>query len=256
LQGVEIHTAWLMRKYLSQAKIKDFADLDKSKRIREVKKYRNSELLRLQKRAKTKQYHNVKKFYRKSEEYIHLTHSQRVQFVLDLAALVSKWGFARLFAECIDKIHFDPARTSSSIDEQAFEQVVSRYEQYLSAIDVLKGTDRNYALLIHDNNPTASAQLTDLMKRFHDKGTFWTRIENIIETPLFVDSRLTGLVQIADLAAYALRRYVENDEEELFNLIFERADKRDGRIVGVRHFSDEDCECKICKAHTSKKASS
>ena len=53
------------------------------------------------------------------------------------------------------------------------------------------------------------------MKRFHQQGTLWTEIKHIIETPLFVDSQLTSLVQIADPCAYSLRRYLENSETEL-----------------------------------------
>jgi hypothetical protein len=62
---------------------------------------------------------------------------------------------------------------------------------------------------------------------------------------------LTGMVQIADLCAYSLRRYLENGEEELFELIFERADRKEGIVVGVRHFSDASCSCRICIAHRS-----
>jgi hypothetical protein len=81
---------------------------------------------------------------------------------------------------------------------------------------------------------------------FHRKGTLWTRIKNIIETPLFVDSRLTSLVQASNLCSYALRRYLENREDYLFKNIFKIADKKDDRIVGIRHFSSEDCDCVIC----------
>lgn len=73
----------------------------------------------------------------------------------------------------------------SSVDEQAFEQVVSRFEQYLQNISMGKKT--NHGLLIHDNNQTVALKHTMLMKDFHNKGTLWTSIKNIIETPLFVD---------------------------------------------------------------------
>ncbi len=86
------------------------------------------------------------------------------------------------------------------------------------------------------------------MIRFHDAGTLWTKVKNIIETPLFVDSKLTAMVQIADLCSYALRRYLENDETNLFNNIYSRADRKDGRVVGVRHFSEKNCSCLICKS--------
>ena len=88
-----------------------------------------------------------------------------------------------------------------------------------------------------------------LMQKFHTSGTLWTNIEKIIETPLFVDSHLTSMVQMADTCSYALRRYLENDEAELFDLVFQRADRKDGVVVGVRHFTKPECLCKICKGH-------
>jgi hypothetical protein len=104
-------------------------------------------------------------------------------------------------------------------------------------------------LLIHDNNETVAKKHTDLMKQFHQKGTMWTNLKAIIETPLFVDSQLTSMVQIADVCAYALRRYLENDETELFDLIFQKADTKDGVVVGIRHYTNQRCKCKICISH-------
>jgi hypothetical protein len=103
-------------------------------------------------------------------------------------------------------------------------------------------------MIIHDNNPTVSKKLTDLMMRFHEKGTLWTKVKNIIETPLFVDSKLTAMVQIADLCSYSLRRYLERSETDLFSNIYARADRKDGVVVGVRHYSDRNCSCSICQS--------
>ena len=168
--------------------------------------------------------------------------------IQDIATCIGNWGYARLFAECVDKIYFNPERTAQTAEEQAFEQVVSRFEQYLESIRG-DGDGPNYALLIHDNNETVSKRHSLLMKQFHKSGTLWTTIRNIIETPLFVDSSLTDMVQIADLCGYALRRYCENGEEELFRLIFPRADRKYGKAVGVRHFSEKSCKCLICEDH-------
>ncbi len=87
------------------------------------------------------------------------------------------------------------------------------------------------------------------MKSFHKGGTLWTKVQNIIETPLFVDSELTSMVQLADVCAYSLRRYLEKKETHLFNEVFKIADKKDGKVVGVRHFSAPSCACLICSAH-------
>lgn len=248
LADAEIHTAWLLRRFLEQRRVPDFDDLSHSQRRHEVEKLRRSELLRLQAQQNSRPYRQAKKNYKHTADYIHLTFDERRRFVLEIADCVSRWGFARLFAECIDKVHFDPVRTARSVDEQAFEQVISRYEQYLQAIST-DPTRKTLGVVIHDNNETVARKHTELMRSFHRSGTLWTSIENIIETPLFVDSQLTGMVQIADLCAYGLRRYLENNEAEIFNKIFERADRRRGLTVGVRHFTHDSCVCDICGAH-------
>jgi hypothetical protein len=57
------------------------------------------------------------------------------------------------------------------------------------------------------------------------------------------------MVQIADLCAFSLRRYIENGETDLFNRVFNRADRFQNRVVGVRHFTERGCDCRICQSH-------
>jgi hypothetical protein len=208
---------------------------------------RKAELLRLQRSGNPSLYKQTRKNYQKTEDYVHLSYDERRKLILEIADCVSCWGFARIFAECVDKIHFDPARTPQTVDEQSFEQIVSRFEQYLQIIE--RTGQPCFGILIHDNNETVAQKHTEMMKRFHQNGTLWTKVKNIIETPLFVDSQLTSMVQIADVCGYSLRRYLENGEEELFDLIFQRADRKDNIVVGIRHFTKPDCTCKICSAH-------
>lgn len=247
LENQEIHTAWILRNYIEQSRIPNFSSLESSKRRYEVEKKRKSELIRLQRSGNSRQYRQTKKNYKKTSGYVHLTRIERKQLIAEIASCVSNWGFARLFAECIDKIHFDPSRCLQDIDSQAFEQIVSRFEKYLENIGGYQAGC--FGLLIHDNNETVARKHTKLMKSFYRKGTLWTTVKNIIETPLFVDSELTSLVQIADLCSYSLRRYLENGESELFNHIFNRADRKGEIVVGVRHFTDPSCSCAICQHH-------
>ena len=232
----------MMRAYLEQQQINGFESMNAARRRSEVRKRRTAELLRLQK-VDNKRYKQTKKNYKKTEAYAHLTHYERRQAVTDIARLVSGWGVVRLFAECIDKVHFDPFLANTTVHEQAFEQVVSRFELYL------QNTQSGYGLLVHDNNQTVAKRHTELMKTFLRKGTLWTQVEHVIETPMFVDSQLTSMVQLADLCAYSLRRYLENSETELFDLVFERADRVGDTSVGVRHFTNPSCACKICASH-------
>lgn len=248
LDQEEIHIAFMLRKYIEQSKIPDFEKMDYATRHYEVQKIRNTELLALQRSQKSAQLKQTKINNKKTEAYIHLTYNERLAVVTTIADRIGSWGFARLFAECIDKIHFNPVRSVRSISEQSFEQVVSRFEHYLELTQ--KGCKFDiYGMLIHDNNPTVARKHTELMKQFYTNGTLWTSIQKIIETPLFVDSQLTSMIQAADVCAYALRRYLENQEDNLFDRIFPRADRRGDRVEGVRHFTNDKCNCKICMTH-------
>lgn len=246
LADAEIHTAWLLRRLVEQDKIPDFEQLDRPTRRAAVERYRAGELLRLRRLKSARPHNQAKKNYRHTAEYVHLTLAERRSLVLELAQCVSGWEFAVVFAEAIDKLHFDSARAGGrTIGEQAFEQIVSRFEQFLTR-DARPDT---YGVLVHDNNQTVAKKHTDLMHRFHAEGTLWAKIKQIAETPLFVDSRLTRLVQIADLCSYALRRYHENGEEELLGVVRDRAHHFNKRAVGIRHYSALTCECLICIAH-------
>ena len=244
LERAEIHTAWILRPYSEQRSIPQFESLSPERRRAEVERMRRAELSRL-KKSGSKRYSQLQKDYKRTAAYIHLTLPERRQFILEIAQLIGDWGEARLFAECIDKLHFDPQIARTSVEEQAFEQVLSRFEQFLH------NRRHDYGLLVHDNNPTVARRHTDLMRRFLDSGTVWTNIERVIETPMFVDSQLTSMVQLADLVAYALRRYLENGEEELFDLVFQRADRIGSATVGIRHFTTLNCPCKICASHSA-----
>lgn len=248
LADAEIHVAWMMRAYREQDQILDFAAMDRPRRRAMVNSQRTTTLHQLLKAKNPKLYRQTKKNFAQTAAYTHLTRAERATLIVELAACIANWGFARLFAECVDKAHFAAQVRGKTVDEQAFEQIVSRFEQYLQNMGRPLSETR-YGLLIHDNNQTVARRHTELMKRFHANGTLWTGIRSLIETPLFVDSQLTGMIQVADLCGYALRRYLENGETALFDPIFQRADRVGPTVVGVRHFTRLSCTCRICAAH-------
>ena len=244
LRDAEIHTGWMLRPYVEQHSIPEFELMDRTQRHREVSVIRSARLSQL-KRVSAKNHREAKRNFEKTAAYIHLSHAERRQAVHDVARLFGSWGQTRIFAECIDKSSFVSNPKGNNIQESAFEQIVSHFERYL------QDSNTGYGILIHDNNPTVARRHTDLMRRFLDSGTVWTNIERVIETPMFVDSQLTSMVQLADLVAYALRRYLENGEEELFDLVFQRADRIGSATVGIRHFTTLNCPCKICASHSA-----
>lgn len=105
-----------------------------------------------------------------------------------------------------------------------------------------------FGMLVSDNNEDVNTKLTRLMRTFYDDGAFWRDINNIIETPLFVDSKLTSMIQVADLISYVVRRFFDNGEHVFFDVIYPRIDRAGPALVGGRHYTPyESCRCRVCR---------
>ena len=243
LAEAEIHTAWLLRRIIEQERIPDFDKLSWDQRRSAVDRLRAAELIRLR-NLNAKAHRQTKKNHQHTSAYVHLTDTEHRNLVVDVATLVSTWDHCVLFAEAINKLHLDPTNTAEQFPNRRSSSWSHGSIRFLRWI-APRGRSAFWCTTIIRPSPTS----TESMREFHHQGTLWSKIGHIAETPLFVDSKLTRMVQIADLCSYALRRYVENDEQDLLKLIFSRAHKYEGRAVGVRHFTDMHCQCLICKAH-------
>lgn len=263
----EVHVAWMCRTYHEQTCIENFEKLsaeerrlavkaERAKFINTRKKEAKAEKDETKKRKILKTISDAKKLFNKTEAYTHLTETERRQFVRDLAEIVGRWKDVRIFAEIIDKSNYTPPAHSLTPTTQAFEQVVLRIEKFLEKKSSWRHNTRG--ILIYDNNPSVASQLTLNMKNYFKKGTFLSSVKHLVEVPLFIDSSFSGMVQIADLCAYALRRYVEFNEKELVDLISPRFDKkpRTHHILGVRHYtSNTECQCIFPHKHPRKEIS-
>jgi hypothetical protein len=90
--------------------------------------------------------------------------------------------------------------------ELAFEELCSRFDLLLKRI-YHQEKDPQRGLLIIDNT-TRETSLRELAVNFRRKGTRWRNLHNLTEVPLFMDSRASRLMQLADHVAYAtFRRY-------------------------------------------------
>jgi hypothetical protein len=239
----EIHTAWIARRYPEQERIAGFEQMDATARRNAVLRERKIDLGKAGLKGR-KAVELLSKNYRKTVHYIHLTHKERHVVLRTLADLIGTWGDAVLFADAQQKAAHPAAMSDERILEFAFEQVVSRFHHYLERRDVTPG------ILVQDRNDTAADRLTRLARRYHERGTPWASYTRIVETPLFVDSCLTSMVQLADLCAYATRRFFENNETDLFNRIYPRFHRQGAKLVGLRHFTGKGaCGCIVCKDH-------
>jgi len=251
LEGKEIHTAWMARKYLEQKRVDNFQNLDYEARRLAVLKEREKELRIAVEKAfagiiSEKSLRSKRKNYKNTVDYIHLTFDERQTALNELADLIGSWSDCRLFAEAVDK---SCCSDDHSVFKESFTQVVTRFQAFLVNYGRYSGQALK-GLVVQDDNKTEAKRLTRLMKSLYKEGTFWRDIDNIIETPLFVDSSLTEMVQMADLCAYATRRFFEYNNTQLFNKIYPRFDRAGNLVVGIRHYTGfKICACKVCQDH-------
>ena len=246
LQGAEIHTGWMTRRYLEQERIPNFELMGVAERREAVQRTRDESLVRKAALRGPARVQEDRKNFKKTAPYIHLTLAERREVLRQIAGTVALWDDCRLFAECTDKQSFRGLAPRVPPFEEGFTQVVTRFHRFLEEL-----APPEQGLLVQDNNQTMASRLTDLMRVFHGEGTRWiTEVRLIVETPLFVDSQLTSMVQVADVCAYATRRYCEKRETELFDPIFPKFHQVGTRAVGVRHYTGtRQCTCRICSAH-------
>jgi hypothetical protein len=260
LAGEELHTAWLLRKYLEQSKIDGFDAMSWDERRSQAARLRVAEIHRVRKLGIAKRNAQLKKVYRHTAPYIHLTFDERSRLAVEIAKAIASWEWAVLIASCIDKSFFLTKRDPDQVNTFAFSRVILQFAQFLEDAEgfgSIGGEDarqiasrHEYGLVIHDNNPTVALKHTQQMRQIRKH--LQTNIDRIIETPLFVDSGLTHMIQLADLWGYSLRRYVENSETNLFSTLHSKKETVIGETrfpisrSSVHHFAEPSCLCMIC----------
>lgn len=120
--------------------------------------------------------------------------------------------------------------------ERAFEQLCRRFDDFLFD-DFLKqlylsqqqrkhghnhvSLDAQRGLMIFDDSAMETT-LQGLARQFRHAEHSTGPLRNITEVPLFVDSRATRLVQLADLIAYSVFRYVERGDAQFLDVFRHR----------------------------------
>jgi len=132
----------------------------------------------------------------------------------------------------------------------AFEEICNRFDLRLRRIHSRskgQAEEKHRGLVIMDKSHYEST-LQNLAQGFRESGTRWGKLRNLAEVPLFVDSRMSRIIQLADLAAWAIWRRYEQDDTGYFDRIVSRFDTEGGVIHGLVHYKprEEQCHCPAC----------
>jgi hypothetical protein len=156
------------------------------------------------------------------------------------AALRGRWA---LFGAAVNKAAVSPRDPV----EVAFEQVVSRFDQFLNRQRVSGQSQRGLIVL---DRSTRETRLQDLATTFRREGHQWGLLRNVVDVPFFVDSRATRAIQYADLVTYAIWRKFEHGDSSLFDPLRSGFDQVGGTVHGLFHerFAGPRCDCPYCES--------
>lgn len=244
LAAAEVHAGWMARRYLEQEHIADFENLSRDERRTLAEKEHSNRVALAIAAGELKKAARQRKDFRRIRPYLHLTRLERDEFLEKAADLLGSWGDVTLFGESIDKSAGLARAFRTPPAEAAFEQVIARYEAWLAR-------NARLGMVVYDRNETVANRFVALVENFRRAGTLWRSVHHLVEQPFFVESHLTPMVQLADLAAYAVRRYCEKSETALFDRVYPRFNRHAGRVVGLRHYTGRSiaCTCRICQEH-------
>ena len=102
-------------------------------------------------------------------------------------------------------------------------------------------------LIVMDDS-SYEARLQSLAAGFNKSERQLGTTTNLVDVPLFVDSRATRGIQYADLVAYAMWRKYERGESEFFDVIANWFDSEGGVVHGLHHYRNREdvCDCPSC----------
>jgi Protein of unknown function (DUF3800) len=137
----------------------------------------------------------------------------------------------RLFAVAVHKRAIGPEDPV----EYAFEQICHRFDKHLKRLHHNGNTQRG--LIVCDKS-TKETALQTLAREFKSVGHRWGVLHNLAEVPVFIDSRASRLVQIADLIAWSVFRACERNDKRFIGVIEQRFDTVGGVCHGLLHMPD------------------
>ena len=196
------------------------------------------------------EFHASETFARRSQPWKGLTRDEArgtIKSVLDV--LARAYDTARAFACVVHKASF-PDRDPMEI---AFEDLCSRFDLYLQRMRASGSPQRGLVILDKSAHETTLQQMS---VEFRTLGTRWGVIRHLADTPLFVDSQASRVIQLADHVAYAVFRRFQSGDAQYFDLISQKFYAEDGVVHGLAHkeLGVPQCMCIACFSRRTSEA--
>ncbi|MBA3981354.1 MAG: hypothetical protein C0462_12210 [Alcanivorax sp.] len=92
--------------------------------------------------------------------------------------------------------------------------------------------DTQRGIMLFDESSTEQ-RIQTLAREFKYSGHTWGKTNNFAEVPVFLDSRASRLIQLADLVAYSLFRFHEYGDSSFYDVIQGCFDSEGGVVHGL-----------------------
>lgn len=174
----------------------------------------------------------------KAEPWGSMPRNQRMDLMNEIYRLlgVEKKGVT-LFGMAVEKTTF-PAVPCV---QRACEEMVGHFDAYLGSIEATGNSKERGLMIFDESRHEKTVQL--LMTQYRTTGASFGRVKRLAEVPLFTDSRITRMLQLADFVSYAIFRRYERNETGFLDMILPRFNSSCGRIHGLAHFTPKHHEC-------------
>jgi len=151
----------------------------------------------------------------------------RIQAMKDALGVLSQSHPSNRVFACVVR---PDAISSRDPYEYCFEQLASRFDLYLMRLH--RGGDTQRGLIVFDE-AAYETSIQNLARNFRSVGHTWGVLRNLAEVPLFLDSRASRLIQLADLVAYAIARRFEREDSQFYEVVEDRFDREGSTVHGL-----------------------
>ena len=162
---------------------------------------------------------------------------------------------ATLFACAVEKRYAEIRKENPY--ERAFEDLVSRFDLYLSRLNRVAtsdGRDEQRGLIVLAQSSYQKA-ITILARRVQSGGTRWRALHNIADIPLFAPAHDTRMLQYADFCSNAVYGRYHAGLARDFDLIAPKFDREGNIFHGLAHLTtDSGCVCPACLSRGGRQA--
>jgi hypothetical protein len=158
--------------------------------------------------------------------------------------IASFGGNVTLFAVAMHKRSFPRAEPV----QRTCEEIAGHFDAYLARQEMEHPRgEKQRGLLVFDQSRHEKT-LHALLAEFRTTGASFGRVKHLVDVPMFTDSKLTRMLQLADFVAYAVFRRYQRHDSRFLDQIIHRFDQAGGKLHGLIHLMSnyQDCFCPAC----------